>query len=536
MRSRLVLPLVLSVALVVAGFGLGGAGAGSPASSPTTAASAWAIRITVPGQAAVGTPIVSDSGSASGGVFAYPADGSVVSAQTSTASATTSAQRFATAKAESDVTGLSLFGGEITADGVTARASAGTGFSGAGGNQLGSMVTNLVALGQPVTGTTVALADWGTLTLDTTTVDRSAPAGTRGYEGRVVELDVHLTAAHGGLPAGTEIQIGFAQAAVQTAPPIEPNTTTASTTTATTPATTTTVTSPIRPPPGPRPQTRPETGKHVPLRVHPPLTATPVKYDFPVFGPSSYGNTFGAARSDESYHHGDDIFGALGQPLVAVTDGTVFSVGYEKIGGNRLWLLDAAGNQFYYAHLSAFSTAARNGAHVRAGEVIGFMGNTGDAEQTPVHLHFEVHPVSLLYLGYDGAVDPTFYLNAWQHLKDLPYPIAPAWAPNVHGLAAGPEPGGDPARDERHLVGRRARPRVDSPCARALAHGQPITHADNPRDRPDRRPRRHARPRNVAPRCLRRQGTVNVLVGVGSLTRIERGLDIIWLSAFGNAC
>ena len=102
---------------------------------------------------------------------------------------------------------------------------------------------------------------------------------------------------------------------------------------------------------------------------------------------------------------------------MAVTDGTVFSVGFEKIGGNRLWLLDAAGNQFYYAHLSAFSIAARNGLHVRAGEVIGFMGNTGDAEGTPVHVHFEVHPVSLLYLGYDGAVDPTSYLNAWQHLK-----------------------------------------------------------------------------------------------------------------------
>ena len=69
------------------------------------------------------------------------------------------------------------------------------------------------------------------------------------------------------------------------------------------------------------------------------------------------------------------------------------------------------------------------------------MGNSGDAAQTPVHLHFEVHPASLLYLGPEGAVDPTLYLNGWQHLKTLPYPIAPAWAPNVHGLAAGPEPG-----------------------------------------------------------------------------------------------
>ena len=78
---------------------------------------------------------------------------------------------------------------------------------------------------------------------------------------------------------------------------------------------------------------------------------------------------------------------------------------------------------------------------MRAGEVIGFLGNSGNAQATPVHLHFEVHPASLLYLGAGGVVDPTFYLNRWKHLKTLPYPIAPAWAPNVHGLAAGPEPG-----------------------------------------------------------------------------------------------
>ena len=96
MRSRLVLLLVLSIAVGVAGFGLGGAGAGSPSSSPTTAASAWAIRITIPGQAPIGTSIVSDTGTSSGGLFTYPADGSLVSAQTTTATAATSAQRFAT--------------------------------------------------------------------------------------------------------------------------------------------------------------------------------------------------------------------------------------------------------------------------------------------------------------------------------------------------------------------------------------------------------------------------------------------------------
>ena len=58
-----------------------------------------------------------------------------------------------------------------------------------------------------------------------------------------------------------------------------------------------------------------------------------------------------------------------------------------------------------------------NGAVVSAGDVLGFVGNTGDAEGTPYHLHFEVHPVGLLGLGYDGAVDPTTYLDAWKHLQ-----------------------------------------------------------------------------------------------------------------------
>jgi hypothetical protein len=144
-----------------------------------------------------------------------------------------------------------------------------------------------------------------------------------------------------------------------------------------------------------------------------------------------YGDTFGAPRGDVpgGWHHGDDIFAPLGAPLLAVADGVVFSVGPNRIGGNRLWLQDLAGNQFYYAHLSAYTPLARNGTHVHAGDVLGFVGNTGDASGGAYHLHFEVHPASLLFLGYDGAVDPTPYLDAWRHLKDVRFPTGVAWAP-----------------------------------------------------------------------------------------------------------
>jgi murein DD-endopeptidase MepM/ murein hydrolase activator NlpD len=177
-----------------------------------------------------------------------------------------------------------------------------------------------------------------------------------------------------------------------------------------------------------------------PPAVTPKLTAG--GYVFPVYGPSSFTDTFGALRGDISsgWHHGDDIFAPLGAPLLAVASGTVFSVGWNKIGGNRLWLRDGQGNLFYYAHLSAFSPLAVNGSKVNAGDVIGFVGNTGDAQGTPFHLHFEVHPVGLLGLGYDGAVNPTSYLLAWKHLQDVSFAGGDAWAP-LHSLGNAPKPG-----------------------------------------------------------------------------------------------
>lgn len=430
MRRRLALPLLLALLAFVS------TSSGGDARTPGAAATAWAIRITIPNQAAQATPSVTAPPAAepaATAAYAYPADGSIVSAASTTAAATTNVQQNAAAKAEADVTSLSLFKGELTADAVTARASAGTGYSGAGGNANGSTAANLRFQGQPVSGKTVQLADWGQLTVGAQTIDTSSPDGTPSYHTTITELDVHLTADHGGLPAGSEIQIGYADVAAHKAPPA-PTTTTTITTTETTTS--------EDPTAGDAPNLRPNENaktKPTPLRLHPKLTAG--RYVFPVYGPTSYIDTYGAGRSDVTYHHGDDIFGSLGQPLVACTDGIVFSVGWNKIGGNRLWIVDSAGNQFYYAHLSAFSTAAVNGSHVKAGQVVGFMGNTGDAEGTPYHLHFEVHPVSLLYLGYDGAVDPTPYLKAWQHQQDLPFPIAGGWVPTIPGANAAPEPG-----------------------------------------------------------------------------------------------
>jgi murein DD-endopeptidase MepM/ murein hydrolase activator NlpD len=130
-------------------------------------------------------------------------------------------------------------------------------------------------------------------------------------------------------------------------------------------------------------------------------------YAFPVAGKHDYTDTFGAPRSDVPAHVGNDIFASFGTPIVAVADGRIYRVGTLPIAGNRLWLRDKKGFRYFYAHLSDFAAAAYNGADVHAGEVIGFVGNTGDAEPTPPHLHFEVHMP-------DGAVvDPNPYLLKW---------------------------------------------------------------------------------------------------------------------------
>ena len=128
---------------------------------------------------------------------------------------------------------------------------------------------------------------------------------------------------------------------------------------------------------------------------------------FPVFGPSTFGNDWGAARAIGA-HEGNDIFAAFGAPVVAVADGEIYKVGTLPISGNRLWLRADTGDTFFYAHLSSFAPSAVNGRRVKAGTLLGFVGNTGDAEPTPPHVHFEIHP------GDGSATNPFKILSVWQ--------------------------------------------------------------------------------------------------------------------------
>jgi murein DD-endopeptidase MepM/ murein hydrolase activator NlpD len=438
---------LLALFLVASCLAFAGAGTGTSAKAPVVSAGAYAVQVNIPGQtgasaAAIAAP--SEVTTATGDTFTYPADASAVKTGALSSSAYAEGT---TAQGVSDVLGISLFNGEITADSVAARAKAST----TAADAVGSAVTNLVLLGQGVTpapNQRLPLGDWGyAITLELA-ADAPVADDTRNARAAVTALRVVLLADHGGLPAGTDILIGHAEASSSTPVPTA--------TTAPPPVQEAKPSKPGRPAgvppkikktkkkPLPKPP-EPETGdpgsvfRLPPTDVSAPLS--PDGYVFPVYGASSFTDTFGAPRAGVGWHHGEDIFAPLGAPLLAVADGTIFSVGWNDRGGFRLWLRDRQGNQFYYAHLSAFSPLAVDGREVRAGAVIGFLGNTGDAQSTPYHLHFEIHPVGLLPMGYDGVVNSFPYLSAWRRLEDVSFAAGRGWAPPVPPTATAPRPG-----------------------------------------------------------------------------------------------
>ena len=441
MGKRLTIFVALASLLVLLG---GAGGAGGASSTAGASARAVAIRVVVPGQAGSEAGSISSPPyhAAFGSSFAYPSDGSVVTTGSISASVASDSGTAGTATATSQVQSLSLFGGEVTAAVVKGVARGSTRGRSASGDFTGATISSLTALGATVSvipNGRVGLGDWGYLvTLEQGTDTSSGAGGTQGFHGFVTALAIHLTAPHGALPAGSEIQVGYAEANVQASVPPPPKPI-APGPVAKQPADTPKKQTPVAPEPTNNGSSAPLVTPG-PTGLQPRLTAG--GYVFPVYGPSSFGDTFGAFRGDVAgqWHHGDDIFAPLGAPILACADGTVFSVGWNDVGGNRLWLRDSQGNEFYYAHLSAFTPLARNGMHVKAGEMLGFVGNTGDAQGTPTHLHFEVHPATLLFMGYDGAVNPSPYLNAWKHLQDVRFSNVASWLAQTGIADPAPKP------------------------------------------------------------------------------------------------
>ena len=118
---------------------------------------------------------------------------------------------------------------------------------------------------------------------------------------------------------------------------------------------------------------------------------------FPVGGKCAFIDTYGAARAGGRAHEGVDIIAPQGKPIYAVTSGTIWRMSYlgggsNTLGGNSVHLKagDGTGTYYYYAHLVAFADGITKGATVTAGQLLGFVGMTGNASGP--HLHFEIHP------------------------------------------------------------------------------------------------------------------------------------------------
>ena len=147
---------------------------------------------------------------------------------------------------------------------------------------------------------------------------------------------------------------------------------------------------------------------------------------FPVVAKTTYTNDFGAPRW-QSRHQGNDLMAAKRSPVVAVEAGRVVKWTTSRSAGCMLYLYGRSGTTYMYVHLNNDRTrrndnrgGCRNGVayapglaksqNVQAGQLIGYVGDSGDANGIAPHLHFELHP------NGGRAVSPFRRLNAARHL------------------------------------------------------------------------------------------------------------------------
>jgi murein DD-endopeptidase MepM/ murein hydrolase activator NlpD len=459
-----VLTLALAGAVALA---MAAVASGSDAPARATA-SAYAVLINVPGAQSSGT-LTSPAGS-----YQYR---DLVAIHSYTAGSALSGER---GYGHSELAGVTLLGGAVTAGAIASRTYA-DGRSAPATGSFGGSVSDLVVAGatvsvQPGGQFTIPGIGWGAV--DERRIVRSDGA----YRGSEVGLHIHLSSDWHDLPAGTEILLGYSDAAATAPPGGSASTAGAPAGAATAGAATHGGESETNPgllgaPVVPVPAsdgTPTDSGDGVTptgIEAPPPggFTLTPPVspavqqqltspgYVFPVAGGAHYGHDFGNFRADTGFHEGSDLFAPEGTPLVAVQSGVLHNVGWNRLGGWRLWVEDAHGNWFYYAHLSAYSPIAKNDAHVNAGDVIGFVGNTGDAQGGPTHLHFEIHPAG------QWALPPYDYLQAWQGHRN---PFA--------AIPAAPVPPPPVAATELGSTDISAASGLDTAAALTVAAGEPV--------------------------------------------------------------
>ncbi len=162
-------------------------------------------------------------------------------------------------------------------------------------------------------------------------------------------------------------------------------------------------------PPGgtPAPPTTPTT----PTTPAPTTTATAA---FPILGPHTYGQGFGAARAGRG-HQGVDLMSPCGTPLVAVTNGRIKFRKFQGSAGNYVVLRanQPVKQDYFYAHLATPSPLLK-GQKVTTGQQLGVVGRTGNA--SACHLHFELWVAPGWYRG-GHPVNPLTTLQTWDALS-----------------------------------------------------------------------------------------------------------------------
>lgn len=152
------------------------------------------------------------------------------------------------------------------------------------------------------------------------------------------------------------------------------------------------------------------------------LTAMPApqSVSMPVDGvrPTALRDNWHAPRDGGARRHeGLDIFAPRGRAVRAATEGIVLNVGNNRLGGQVVWVLGPGGQRHYYAHLDRFSDV-RRGQRVASGNVLGYVGTTGNARGTPPHLHYGIYTNA-------GAINPYPLLVRHAQAR-LPLPHAAA--------------------------------------------------------------------------------------------------------------
>ena len=150
------------------------------------------------------------------------------------------------------------------------------------------------------------------------------------------------------------------------------------------------------------------------------------KLVFPIVGSVTYSDDFGAPRAGGA-HQGNDILADRKAPAIAVESGKVKFWTTSAAAGCMLYLYGDSGTTYLYIHLNndltmkndnrgacvagvSYAPGLKDGARVSAGQLVGYVGDSGDANGIHPHLHFEVHP------NDGGAVDPYPYLRKAQPL------------------------------------------------------------------------------------------------------------------------